>query len=585
MTIADEAVPEASSDDWRAAARPLDRSAWIVFAVLVVGYAVLGLVVLDPEAVYSGDIGVKFVQARGLAAHRFTSLDIPYPGERLDPARTFFPIRPPFVFTAGGSTQAIFSPASAVLQAVAVGLGGLSGLIALSVVAGAVVLLAAARMAPPDNRIPILLALGVGGPLWFYAVSGWEHAPAVAFSTAGYAVAAITTTRRAPLVAGLLVGAGAVLRDEVLLLVPGVALVSWLRTRAPSVVIMTVAGALVPLVAAAVLEVGWFGRPPAAHLRHAVHLVQKIAHLTDDPNPELPVRDAFTLRDRYETVVQYWLLGYGRDRVILLFTCGLVIAVGVRWKYGSSIGLLLWLVGIVTLSAIDLHEVATAPKWLAGMLRVSPYLVFAFLPAPGRAGSSDPGRPGLNARPYMTTAILWSAVVYLIAAFAGVDTSGGKSLGPRLLLPLFPLLTVSAVARILDYRRAEGATDRWIGLTGVTLGAAAILIHVSGTIPAYLARNRDDAAAIATVAAASESVVLADDEFTAQLLLPLYYSKIVLLVDAPDLAGKMARRLADEHITRLMVVSRRPTVQMSLRPFDLERVEPAGRMSIQYWYR
>ena len=87
-------------------------------------YIVLGLVILTPDAVYSGDIGVKFVQARALAAHRFVSLDIPYPGAFLDPNRRFFALRAPFVMRAGAETQAIFPPASAVVQAIAVAFGG-----------------------------------------------------------------------------------------------------------------------------------------------------------------------------------------------------------------------------------------------------------------------------------------------------------------------------------------------------------------------------------------------------------------------------------------------------------------------------
>ena len=66
---------------------------------LVAFYCVLGLRVLEPDAVYSGDIGVKFVQARALASHHFTSLAIRYPGEVIDAERLFFPMRPPFVMT------------------------------------------------------------------------------------------------------------------------------------------------------------------------------------------------------------------------------------------------------------------------------------------------------------------------------------------------------------------------------------------------------------------------------------------------------------------------------------------------------
>ncbi len=156
-------------------------------AAVITFYAVLGLVILAPESVYSGDIGVKYVQAQSLADHHFTSLDIPYPGAFLDPGREFFPLRPPFVMTTGGTTQAIFPPASAVIQAIAVAVGGFRGLIVLSLLSAAVVLVASCGLAPANYGLAIVVAVGLGGPLWFYAVSGWEHAPAVALGTAAFA--------------------------------------------------------------------------------------------------------------------------------------------------------------------------------------------------------------------------------------------------------------------------------------------------------------------------------------------------------------------------------------------------------------
>ena len=120
-------VRQRSGEPFEAAADPLTSRGGlsspavvttIAIALLTAVYAVLGLAVLEPDTVYSGDIGVKFVQARALAASRFTSLDIPYPGQFLDPGREMFPIRPPFVMTTGGSTQAIFSPTSAAVIAV-----------------------------------------------------------------------------------------------------------------------------------------------------------------------------------------------------------------------------------------------------------------------------------------------------------------------------------------------------------------------------------------------------------------------------------------------------------------------------------
>ena len=97
----------------------LDSRGGRVLAGLALFYTVFGLWVLTPEVFYSGDIGIKYVQARALVDHRFTSLDIPYPGEFLD-RDGIFPCGPPFIIvTSGLRSRAL--PASSVLQAVAVG--------------------------------------------------------------------------------------------------------------------------------------------------------------------------------------------------------------------------------------------------------------------------------------------------------------------------------------------------------------------------------------------------------------------------------------------------------------------------------
>ena len=280
---------------------------------------------LAPESVYSGDIGVKFVQARALADHRFMSLDIPYPGEFLDPAREFIPLRPPFVLITGGTTQAIFPPASAVLQAVAVAAAGFRGLIVLSIVAAAVVLVASSMLAPPRYEVAAVIAVGLGGPLWFYAVSGWytrRQSLSEQPRLRGCLIPA--SLALAPWIAGALVGTGASLRDEVLLLAPGLLLSIWFRQRGWWRVGAAVGGLLMPLAIAAALEVWWFERPAAAHLRHAVHLVQAALHVTEEPNPELPVLRPMTLRERYDTVVTYWTFGRGTDAQVAGFVTALL---------------------------------------------------------------------------------------------------------------------------------------------------------------------------------------------------------------------------------------------------------------------
>jgi hypothetical protein len=540
------------------------------WALVSLAYAVLGLAVLVPEAIYSGDIGVKYVQAHALAANGYDSLDLDYPGSSLDPRRDFFPIRPPFVMNIVGTTQAIFPPAAAILQSVLVSVAGLRGLIIGSVLSGAVILWAALRMAAPGTRLMLMVALGVASPLWFYAVSGTEHGPAVAFATAAFAIALRSTWRGSCLVAGLLLGVAIVLRDEALLLTPGLCLVVGVRSRSPMSVVAALAGVLLPFAIAVGVEVEWFGRPPASHLRHAVYL--EGAELSMTGAGGAPIVSRLSLRERYEALVVYWLLGWGEYLPIAFLTLAGAVWVRRFRANWASMPLFLWLLGILLLALADAWEVVTAPKWIGGLHRLTPFLVFALLPAPAREG-----------REWFHRAVLLSTAVFLGVAFVTMNTTGGKSLGPRLLLPLLPLLAIVAVARIQAYRLAELRVDRWIGGLGVALIVAGILLHPFGSVRAYYERNRIDGSAVVAAERAAPRVIVADDVFTAHLLLPLYYRKIIFLADSDRLGGMLGAQLATANVHQVLVVSRRPQPATTLPPLKLQQVSRVGRMVMQHW--
>src|SRR4051794_24305794 len=137
------------------------RTTRLIFGGIAIFYTVLGLVVLNDDAVYSGDIGIKFVQARALAAQRFTSLDIPYPGGFLDPDRRFVPMRPPFFMSVGSQTHAIYPTPPAVVQALAVTTAGLRGMIVVTIFAALITLYLTARMAERPLRTFVVLGLGL----------------------------------------------------------------------------------------------------------------------------------------------------------------------------------------------------------------------------------------------------------------------------------------------------------------------------------------------------------------------------------------------------------------------------------------
>lgn len=534
-------------------------SAWLTFAAL------------SPDALYAGDIGVKYAQARALVQHNFRSLDMPYRGEAFDPDRAFMPIRPPFVMKVGGGVQAIFSPVTALLDAAFISISDRWGMVLASWLAAIAVLWMAWRLAGSGREaaaIPVLLAFAT--PWWFYGGIGWEHAPAVAMSTAAFLVAFRAKTWRAALLAGVLLGMGATIREEVLLLAPALAFAVWLRVSWRGSVAAAL-GVVAALAAAGAIEVGWFHRPLAAHLQHAVHLLRSLLHVGGEPNPDVPALTAFTWRQRYDTVVVTWLTGYDAPYflglVLLAFVC--------RW-FRLRVPFVIALAVLAWVAASDAWTRVALPQWVAGAYRLSPFLVFALLP-PAEKGC----RPD-----WLRATALFALVTYLLLAFFATDTDGGKSLGPRLLLPLLPLLTAAAWSAIADYLRAPASLDRWAGRLGVVLVACALAMQVGSTIPAYRYRSNEDGQAVQWLRASPAPIVVADDYATAQLLLPLSRRKPIFLADSQALLDRLAASLQQQQFGYLVLVSRRPgEARFTLPGYRRTTETGVGRMRMEEWRR
>jgi len=144
---------------------------------------------------------------------------------------------------------------------------------------------------------------------------------------------------------------------------------------------------------------------------------------------------------------------------------------------------------------------------------------------------------------------------------------------------------VAAAIRINEYREAPGRLNASIAAVGIFLVAAGVAFHLGGTVRAYHFRNNDDASAVLAVAALPDRIVIADDAATAQLLMPLYYRKIILLADSDALGRQLAQLLTDERVPGVVVVSRRPEPLLDLLPLRLDATEQKGRMRVQRWRR
>ncbi len=571
------------------------RPALTLIAV-VLAWTVIAFLLLSPDTLYSADVGVKFVQARSLLLNGFRSMGFVYPGGPIEPSWHLFPFGKPFVFRTPDGIQAIFPTAVTLLNAPFVAAGGLSGMVLLSLAGGAAVLWYALKFGRGAWAPALPIVLGLGTPLWFYAAQPMEHAPAVACDLAATWLALSARRARGFFLAGLLLGAGGALRDESLLLFPGLLVLVCYQggARIPGdaregprpvgrpfdarrfvAAGLLATGVLAVIGAMALVDVLAFGRPAAAHLRHAVHLLRSAFGAVSDPNPELPALAPMSFRERYDIVVHYWLVSSVTRLAVGVFLAAVAVAVAIaRWAR-SAVGILLVATVVLAGAILQLWTLLPAPRWVPGLYGLSPFIVFALFPAPG----VDP------AIARQRRLVLLVVATYLALALLGVDTSGGKSLGPRLLLPIVPLIAVAAWQAIVAYWRQPDRGGKLAGAVGLALVAVAVVLQLTVMLRAYIDRNQDDDRALTWVAQSQERILVADDLFTAQMASSLYFRKVILLADRPEKVVTLDATLARARIPAVLVISRRSPPVLSLAPYRLVKSQTFGRMTVQRWQR
>ena len=526
---------------------------------------------------------MKYVQTESLIQNHFRSMTLAYPGAVFDKEREFFPFRPPFTLNTPRGVQSIWSPVVVLVQTPLVALtGGFGGLIALSLACGLAILWLTVRLGGRTDDWALPVALGFGTCLWYYAVEPWEHVPAVAAIIGSLWLATAPGTRnQGPrtvqvLVASLLFGSGVVLRYETLLLAPMLLLVVWRRHRRPAALVVACAGVAAVVVGAAMLDFFVYGRPPAAHLLQVVGVLRSVFKTSFPGQPAVASMD---VAGRYDTVVHYWVTN-SLDRWVVLTFVGAAVAAAAlaRWARSSAAVLVLALVTLAW-SSYQLWLLVPAPRSVPGLINLSPFLVFALFAAPGTR-NQEPG----TSRAFL----LAGCTIAIVLAILTTDTAGGKSLGPRMLLGLVPLLAIAAWQGIAGYLRAGeqpgNVIARAIGWTGLLLVLVSIGINVCA-LRAWAERFEQERQSIEAVRQSPVRIVVADDPFTAQSFMPLYFRKVLLLAENPAAARDAAAMLEREHVGVVMLVSREERPKVSLEPYRLLSSRSVGRVTLQEWIR
>ena len=547
-------------------------SPWAAAGAVALAHAWVALVLLDPAVLLSVDAAVKLLQAQALLASNWTSVALPYPAAAIDPGGEFFPFLPPFAFRVGAEWHGIFPTSVAMLNALALR-AGIQGVVGLSVVGGFVAMVAAAHLSTGRAaRLAISLVLGAATPFWFYAVLPWEHAPAAGLSTAAVALAGRDASPTRLRWAGVLLGFAIALRDESVLLVPGLLWAGFRMRVRPTTLVALLALCALPSIGVGLLDGVVYARPVAAHVRHATDPLQWVGLAAA---PDLPRRPPLPLAERYDIVMHEWLLGY-RGHVQSLLFLGLLAGVAL----GRRSELRVWGVLVVLCLVLgghlrDLQVLLPHPDFATGLLRLAPVLIFAALPL---------ARPEAACR--LRSELLCSAAIFVAGMIVLTSTTGGASLGPRLLVPILPLLAAGASDGLDSYREARHSRleYRIIWLVGLTLLAGSILMQLAVAAPAYIAFNRSERQPVRWLKEASGPVIV-DSTFTASVAHPVYARRPVLLAGTQSKAAAIASRLAARGYEDLIVVSREQQEVLQFPPFRLVDTRRTAHTVVQHWMR
>jgi hypothetical protein len=227
----------------------------VIAAVTAVELVLIGSV-LNPRTFFSGDAGVKYLQADALVRSRWHALAVSEPGAALDPESRFsalagnqFARRGPGDPCYGAYSELFTGPVS-----VALALFGVRGLYLVPLLAGVGTMILTYRLSVRTAAIACLPALiGACSPMVFYSVELWEHTLAMLCTTASVWLVVSASERSTAMryaMAGLLLGLGIAVREELYAMVlAGLAALAWVERprRIPAAVAAGV-GALVGLV-------------------------------------------------------------------------------------------------------------------------------------------------------------------------------------------------------------------------------------------------------------------------------------------------------------------------------------------------
>jgi hypothetical protein len=470
---------------------------------LGVGLVGVALVVwtlfLSPAGHYSGDAGVKYIQAHDLVTQGFRTRAL-RDDATLDPDGAISRVGTPYEWRAkDGRRLGVYSIAFEAVAAPFVAIGLRASFVvplvgALLTIIGLALLLRRLGVAPPI----VVGAVGfcaLGTPILFYAAQLFEHTLAAGFVTCALAILHGDGRWREAR-AGALGAAAAIIRPECYcaLSAIGIGLLVARRSIRPAIAF--------GLGAAAVLLPYW-----------ATNLVT-----AGTWDPLVTVKTA--QKDPSSSFAMFLWGEWGRVKAWVL-AVPFVVALAAAFAPGRARDLAVWAAAGAALVVGWLVQSHSPARILSGLFTVTPLLFLGLVHARER--------------------LLWIAAVGFMAQVVVIHRGGlggGLQLGARMFLPVVPALC-ALVAKELTWRRSGLCAALAAGLAALSLRGQVVGMRQG------IAIAREAELATEHIATLPGSVVVTSLFWQAPVLSPaLNQGKDVLVVPAGQREGLVARLLA-----------------------------------------
>jgi hypothetical protein len=459
---------------------PAGAAALGISAVCAVQLVLVGFV-LSPRTFFSGDPGVKYLQAVNAAQSRWRDLSIRNPAAGLDPDGRFAALAVSQVSrrAPGAPIYGQYAESFTLPVGVTWALLGARGLYLLPMLAGLGTMLLTYRLsrrtAPRAAWVAPLL-VGACSPMLFYSVDLWEHTLASMLATAGvlwFLAGTSAFDLRRCVLAGLAFGAAVAVREELYGFTPAILVaLAWVerRRRLPVALVMAATALLVqvPQWGLKWVHTGYAVRP-------AVFRAFQIGPVPGTAPPAALPAWHSAVELLVPPAAIWWL-----PLVLAVAARVCLPRTTPRWQRPLLAGL-----AAVTVLWASGDALLTAWKWLrpVAVLAAFPAALFLLF-LPPRSTAVPAGTR--EVRQLLAIALVYAATVCLAAPFALPSLpAGGSQWGPRFLMPLYPLLAAS-LAFTLE-RRGDWAA-RVAGAPRLLAGTFVVLTLSSAALQAQSIR-------------------------------------------------------------------------------------------------